>query len=138
MAAFLYALFRKERRIPGHQICIYATTLPVDYQHPKSNLDLLEETQRVCAQFLLTDLNAALTFLDIAEFTDSADTRQRNREHALAAYQTVLRLLPRISPSDDGLFALREKLQILKARLLGLGIELNDETGAAPHAENRT
>lgn len=82
----------------------------------------MEQTLRVCVQFLLTDINAAHTFLDIAEFTDSADTRKRNQEHALTAYQTVLRLLPRIFPSDDELSALREKLQILEARLLGLGL----------------
>ena len=110
----------------------------MNYQHPKSNLDILEQAHHICAQFLLTDMNVAHTFLDVAEVTESADTRKRNQEHALTAYQTVLRLLPRIAPSDDERSALRERLQILRARLLGMGIELNDETGAAPDRESRT
>ncbi|HLY40114.1 MAG TPA: hypothetical protein VKR52_02825 [Terracidiphilus sp.] len=88
---------------------------------PKSNRQIVEETNRAGVQFLLADLVAALTFLDVADVTDDENTRTRNRHHARLAYETVLKLLPRISPSDEERPELESKLEDLKNRLLALG-----------------
>lgn len=109
----------------------------VNHALPKSTRQILEQTQRIGVQFLLTDMSAALTFLDVADVTQSPGTRQRNRDHALSAYKTVLRLLSKISPSDDERSALHEKLQVLKNRLLQLGYLLIEQITDTPEPGNR-
>jgi len=87
----------------------------------KSTRQVVEESNRVGVQFLLADLTAALTFLDVADATGSWDTRNRNLQNARSAYETVLRLLPRVFPSVEERSALQAKLDQLKKRLLALG-----------------
>jgi hypothetical protein len=53
--------------------------------------------------------------------TQSEDTRRRNRQNARWAYDTVLRFLPRISPSGEERPALQSKIAELRDRLLAVG-----------------
>lgn len=125
-------LFLTKWRILGEEIWIYATTLSVNSPQPKSTRQIVEQSHRIGVQFLLTDMNAALTFLDVAEVSESTDVRARNRNHARTAYQTVLRLLPKISPSADERSALEQKLNTLRNRLRRLGCLVSDEVVDAP------
>ena len=84
-------------------------------------------------RLVLTDLDAALTFLDVAEVTLREDgvTRTqammwRNRENARTAYDTVLRLLAKLPPTaaDRERPTIDAKLALLKARLQAAGYEL--------------
>ena len=95
---------------------------------PKSTAQLLEQSQRIGVQFLLADLAAALTFLDVAEVTKWEGTRDRNRQNARAVYDTVLRLLPKLSPSGDERAVLELRLAELKSRLIDLGYAHEPET----------
>ena len=76
-------------------------------------------------QFLPADMAAALTFLNVAEVTQSEDSCKRNRQNALSAYQTVVRLLPRVTPSDEEQLILDEKLCELGNRLVELKLPIH-------------
>lgn len=93
----------------------------------KSTRQVMEESNRVGVQFLLADIAAALTFLNVADVTQSRDTRQRNRGNALHAYHAVLRHLPKVSPSNEEKSALDDKLEILKNRLVASGLLTDPE-----------
>jgi hypothetical protein len=68
-------------------------------------------------EFLLVDLDTALTFLEVADATNSKETRTRNRQNARTAYDAVLRLLARLTPTDEERSLLDAKLAELKNRL---------------------
>lgn len=88
----------------------------------KSTRLIVEESNRVGVQFLLADLATAVTFLNAADVTQSDKSHRRNRQNALTAYQTVLRLLPRVTPSNEEQQALTRQLDALKARLTAIGL----------------
>ena len=88
-----------------------------------STRQIVEQSQRIGVQFLIADLTVAHTFLDVAEVTQSEDSRKRNRQNARVAYETVLRFLPRVSPSDEEWPSLETKLRTLRDRLIALGYE---------------
>ena len=79
--------------------------------------------RRVGAEFIMADLELAFTFLDIARTSLAAETRRRNQENARAAYDAVLRFLPRSLPvlSAAERHAIENKLAELKNRLEQLG-----------------
>ena len=85
--------------------------MPGSTEHP------MEQFHRIGVQFLLADLATALTFLDVAQTTASEESRSRNLQNARRVYDTVMRLLPRISPSVEERAALEDKLAELKRRL---------------------
>ncbi len=82
---------------------------------------LIAQSNRIGLEFLLADLDLAQTFLNVAEVTAVEDARTRNRENAREAYQTVLRLLPRIDLSLEDKEELNRRLLALKNRLQELG-----------------
>jgi len=71
--------------------------------------------------FLLTDLDLAMTFMDIAEASHIEETTRRNRTNARTAYDTVLRLLEKLTPNADQSQAIDAKLASLKTRLQAVG-----------------
>lgn len=98
----------------------------------QSTRQVLEQAHRAGVQFLLSDLVIGLTFLDVAEVTVSEEIRTRNRRQACVAYETVLRLLPRVSPSEDEWVALEAKLGLLRERLDALGFVFDPEKQERP------
>jgi hypothetical protein len=54
--------------------------------------------------FLLAECELAMTFLDVADASDTEKTVQRNWQNARTAYETVIRFLPNVSlpPSREG------------------------------------
>ena len=81
--------------------------------------------RRSGAEFILADLELAFTFLDIASTSGVANTACRNQKNARAAYDSVLRFLPR---SIAALTAgeqqnVQDRLADLKSRLQELGEE---------------
>ena len=71
--------------------------------------------------FVLTDLDVGLTFMDVADTTHNAQTARRNDSNARTAYDTVVRLLEKLSPSDAERRVIEAKLAILKNRLQAVG-----------------
>lgn len=86
-----------------------------------STTQLIQQAHRIGMKFLLVDLATALTFLDLSETTQSDETRTRNRQNASVAYDTVLRLLPRLKSSAEERSAVEAKLTELRSRLSALG-----------------
>ncbi len=72
--------------------------------------------RRSGAEFILADLELAFTFLDVARTSVVADTACRNQENARAAYDSILRFLPR---SIDALSAAERQNVQDKLRVLG-------------------
>jgi hypothetical protein len=56
---------------------------------------------KTTVEFVITELDTALTFLDIADASGIQETVKRNHENALKAYETVQRLLTHLRPSAD-------------------------------------
>jgi hypothetical protein len=79
----------------------------------KSTAELLDDSYRIGARFLLTHLETAQIYLDMARGADHEESRSRNQECALGVYGTVLRLLPRVILS-------REEQTLIEAKLAQL------------------
>ncbi len=71
--------------------------------------------------FLLTDVDLALTFLDVADTTAVEETAHRNREHARQAYGTVANFLTKLNLKVADREAVETRLAVLKERLDAAG-----------------
>ena len=91
----------------------------------RSTQQIIANAQQAGGEFLITDLDVALTFLDVASVTNSQETQRRNLEHAREAYDTVIHLLPRIAVPENDRPVLLAKLAELKGRLVALGYVLD-------------
>ena len=81
----------------------------------------LTEARNTGVAFLLTDLDLAFTFMEVAAVSGREETTNRNYEKAHEAYQTVLRLLDTVRPEAPERVAISEKLALLKERLEKVG-----------------
>jgi hypothetical protein len=68
-------------------------------------------------EFLLVDLDLALTFVDVAAASHIEETRHRNHHNARTAYDTVLRRLGKLTPDAGQRKAIDAKVADLKKRL---------------------
>ena len=73
-------------------------------------------------KFLLTELELALAFMDVAAATRIRQNAQRGHLNALIAYDTVLELLRNCTLSAVQQHAFDGKLALLKARLQAVGM----------------
>ncbi len=88
----------------------------------EADTDLLRErTNRSGIDFLFIDLDVANTLLDIAEGTRNEETARRNQNNARKAYDTLLRLLPKLRPNKQERQELDRKLSLLRDRLQTVG-----------------
>jgi len=72
--------------------------------------------------FVLTELETATAFADIALMSDDVHKTLRNRLNARKAYETALRFM-QVLPEDDRA-RLADKLDPLKLKLVELGEDL--------------
>jgi hypothetical protein len=82
---------------------------------------ILRDSNRIGVQFLFTDLDVALTFLKIASTSGNLEIRQRNWRNAREAHDAVLHLLLRLTPTEEELESIKEKLSTLRSRLQAVG-----------------
>jgi hypothetical protein len=82
------------------------------------------DADEIGAAFLATDLETAMTFLDVAETSRNEVTVRRNVANARRAYDTVLRLLPKTRLGVAERKAIEVKLAALKQRLTSSGQRL--------------
>ena len=82
------------------------------------------ELNRASADFLKTDVEAALTFSKIAGQTEAGVKRQRNVQNARKAYDTIVRMMKRVSLSARDSEILAIKLKQLRLDLVALGESL--------------
>ena len=73
---------------------------------------LEDEVNETSVEFLLNDLDLAMTMLDVAETTTIKESAQRNHQNARNAYDTVLRLSSRLKLDAAQQHALDEKLSL--------------------------
>lgn len=71
-------------------------------------------------EFLLIDLDSALTFLDAAKLYEDEDHIRQAHYHARRAYEAVLRFLPIVQPDEAQRQTIDAKLELLKGRLASL------------------
>ena len=77
--------------------------------------------KQACADFLKIDVAMALTFSGIALRTQDSAKERRNRESARKAYDTVLKLMDKVTLTRDDARILAHNLQRLKSELVSLG-----------------
>ena len=92
---------------------------------PKPTLDEMlitrQETNRVRAQFLKTDLQAGLTFVKVAHQTGDDSQKRRSLQAARRVYDTVTSLALKVHLTADDSQELERGLAHLKAELQALG-----------------
>jgi hypothetical protein len=72
-------------------------------------------------EFLITDLETALVFMDVVQTSGDQEVKQRNHTNAHVAYDTVTGLLSKVKPTAAQRQAIDERLTLLKARLEAVG-----------------
>jgi hypothetical protein len=72
-------------------------------------------------EFLLVDLDVAMTFMDVADVSRIEETTHRNHNNARKAYDAVLHLMENLKPNLAERQAIGAKVAILKARLEAVG-----------------
>jgi len=82
---------------------------------------LIERSNAIGIDFLRTDLVTALTFIQVAETSNSPETSTRNFRKALEAYRAVLHFLPRLLPSTAEFEEIRSKLEQVRLHLVQAG-----------------
>jgi hypothetical protein len=78
-------------------------------------------------EFLLTDLDLAMTFMDVAQTTGIEETVAGNHQNAHIAYDTVLRMLAHLTPTAVQQQSIDDQLAVLKARLIAVGKRFQTE-----------
>jgi hypothetical protein len=79
---------------------------------------MAEHASRFAAyEFLITELSTARTFAEIAEKARDPEKRQRKRENAQAAYDTVVQFLPRAILDAAQLEEVEQGLDLLKVAI---------------------
>ena len=91
------------------------------FQPPANIFKSSADLNTTGVSFLKIDLDTALTFTEIALQAEDAEKRKRNRHNARTGYDTLMRLLPRVTPMRADAEILAEKFDRLKANLQKLG-----------------
>jgi hypothetical protein len=78
------------------------------------NIEALNHTG---ADFLTTDLDVALTFMEVAHTSSDEETVSRNHRNACKAYETVLEFLSKLTLIPSERQAVESKPIVSKARL---------------------
>jgi hypothetical protein len=72
-------------------------------------------------EFLITDLETALVFMDVAQASGDQEVKHRNHTNAHVAYDTVIGFLSKLKPTAAQHQAIDERLTLSKARLEAVG-----------------
>jgi hypothetical protein len=103
------------------------SALPKHRGHPapRPTVDELLASQsrfkKVSTDFLKIELEMALTFTELAMQTRDHDKRERNRQAARKAYETVVHMMGRVPLSDDEANIFKKNLERLRFDLVDLG-----------------
>jgi hypothetical protein len=80
-------------------------------------LENFNSAYRAGVKFILTDLDLAITFLDVAATSTNSDVALRNHDNARTAYTAVVNLLERLYLDGTQRLEAETKLGTLRARL---------------------
>jgi thymidylate kinase len=94
-------------------------------QVPKPTLEELwasaREFNRTGTDFLKVDVATGLMLAKAALSSHNAEKKQRNQKSARKAYDTIVRMVKKITPTDTDARQLNDGLHQLKADLIELG-----------------
>ncbi len=82
-----------------------------------SFLEYFTSANRAGVEFILTDLNLAMAFLDVAAASTDSYVIRRNHDNARTAYATIADLLGKLRLDETQRQAIDTKLDTLRARL---------------------
>jgi len=83
--------------------------------------EIAERFRSTTLSFILSELEVADTFAQIALETDDRERALRNRQNARKGYDTALHFLATINVAPDERTQIEERLDPLKEKLLELG-----------------
>lgn len=83
--------------------------------------ELQNQSNRSGIQFVLTDLDTAISFLDLADGTSNIDHRQRLLANAKKAHDACQRFIPRLTFSASETSIVNRKLRQIRSRLTADG-----------------
>jgi len=81
----------------------------------------LRQFNRTGTQFLKVDVATGLTLAKAARDTQDAEKKRRNQKSARKAYDTIVRMLKKVTPTDADARQLNASLHQLKNELIQLG-----------------
>lgn len=90
----------------------------------KSFSELRNESNQTGVQFLLTELEMALSFLDNASLSSDPSRRQRMITDSKKAFENVIHLMPRFELTQSQQFAVESQLQQIHKGLKLHGVSL--------------
>lgn len=76
-----------------------------------------QQSRQTRADFLVNDAEMALSMLDLADTTKSAENRARRRRAAAKAYTTILRFIPNSQLTEVQRETLNQRLGRIRSRL---------------------
>ena len=82
---------------------------------------LLDDSNRAGVEFLIVDLDTAHAILDGADAYTQPDHIKQARQHARSAYDTIVRLMPRVRLDEAQGAMIEKKLARLRSRLEAAG-----------------
>lgn len=85
--------------------------------------ELMEQTNRIGIDFLKVEVEACLTFIRVANTSNSSSIRARNYGNAVIGYRTLLHYLPRVVLTKRENLDFRRKLDDVKLQLQQGGYE---------------
>jgi hypothetical protein len=92
---------------------------------PRPTVDEILASQsrfkKVSTDFLKIELDMALTFTELALQTQDRQKKERNRQAARKAYETVVHLMDRVPLSEDEANIFKKNLERLRFDLVELG-----------------
>jgi hypothetical protein len=86
----------------------------------KSLEELREQSNKSLVDLLFTDVEMALTFVDLARVSRIPELKERRLKEARKACEFIVGRIPNVSLSSEQSVALNEKLAVLKDRLTRL------------------
>lgn len=86
--------------------------------------DARSEANQIGVNFVLTDLDVAMTFMDVADASQNEETVRRNHANAHIAYEAVVYFLGRLTPDAGQRQVIDAKLALLRTRLQAIGHQL--------------
>ena len=84
-------------------------------------IHLLHDLNRSGVEFLITDLQVASTFMEVAEASRLEETKYRNHQNARHAYDSVVVFLQKLAINSRERQTIEANLALLKARLEAAG-----------------
>jgi len=81
----------------------------------------MDFANRLGVEFMFTDCDLAMTFLDVADTTTIPETAQRNRQNARKAYDAILYYRAKRVLSAAETKSIEDKLTALRTRLEAAG-----------------